>query len=81
MAYNRYRMREKFRRQYTFTKTKAFVGFVLSAVFSILLSAYFDRYGLIIWNQTKAVLFGSDDDAPRPTHVRVPAKRGNMKRN
>ena len=67
MAYNRYRMRERYRRQYTFTKTKAFIGFVLSAAFSILLSAYFDRYGVIILKETKAALFGDDEgSATRP---------------
>lgn len=56
MAYNRYRRRERFKRQYTFTRTKAVVGFLLSALFSITLSAYFDRYGLVIFRQVKQVV-------------------------
>lgn len=52
MAYNRYRAREKFRRVYTFTRTKALIAFVLSTIFSIFLSSYFDRYGRLIFKKT-----------------------------
>jgi len=62
VAYNRYLKRELHRRQYTFTKTKAFIGFILSTIFSIIFGAYFDRYGPIIIKQTKA-LFASEADA------------------
>lgn len=55
MAYNRYRKREQIKRQFTFTKTKAFVGFLLSAAFSICLSAYFERYGVIIYERVKTL--------------------------
>ena len=56
MAYNRYLKRERHRRQYTFTKTKAAVGFLLSALFSISLNSYFDRYGPVIIDNTKTAV-------------------------
>ncbi len=56
MAYNRYRKRERLKRQYTFTKTKVVVGFILSAAFSICLSTYFERYGFLIYRQVKTVV-------------------------
>lgn len=59
MAHNNYRRRDRLRRQYTFTKTKAAIGFILSAVFSITLSTYFENYGVALYQQVKGVLFGS----------------------
>jgi len=61
MAFNRYRKRERYRRQYTFTKAKAVIGFILSAIFSISLSPYFDRYGPVIMRSTQDVFMASID--------------------
>ena len=66
MAYNRYRKREQLKRQYTFTTTKIVIGFILSAAFSICLSAYFERYGFLIFREVKLVVksvFGFTPDA------------------
>ena len=56
MGYNRFRKKAQLRRQYTFTKSKMFVGFVLSTFFSILLSPYFERYGPKLLSQTRAAI-------------------------
>ncbi|GEM_PF-4831664 len=55
MAYNRYLKRERTKRQFTFTTTKAFVGFVVSVIFSVSLSAYFDRYGAVMSKHVKQI--------------------------
>ncbi len=56
MAYNRYRRKERFKRQYTFTTTKAVLFFIVSATFSISLSAYFDRYGVLLFHEARMKL-------------------------
>ena len=52
MAYNRFRKKARLKRQYTFTKSKMAVGFVLSTFFSIMLSPYFERYWPVLVEQT-----------------------------
>lgn len=50
-ALMRYKWREQHRKQYTFTKTKLFVGFIISVTTSILLGSYFDKYGKVAFKQ------------------------------
>ncbi|MCB0322458.1 MAG: hypothetical protein KDD69_02760 [Bdellovibrionales bacterium] len=50
-SYARYRWREKHRKQYTFTKTKFVVGFLVSVLTSVFLGSYFDHYGRIVLHQ------------------------------
>ena len=61
MAYNRYLKREKYKRQFTFTRTKAVIGFLLSVMVSVSLSAYFDRYGPVIVKHLKEIFSRSTD--------------------
>ena len=61
MAYNRYLKREKYKRQYTFTKAKAVIGFFLSVITSVSLSAYFDRYGGVIIKHVKELFHEGAD--------------------
>lgn len=51
MPKNRYRLKEQYKKQYTFTKTKAVIGFFLSALFSVFFSNYFERHGAMIFDQ------------------------------
>lgn len=71
MAKNYNRLKAQYRRQYVFTRTKAVVGFILSCVFSILINAYLDRYGMVIYEQTKRSfedsVVQSDADQTQPT--------------
>ena len=48
----RYKWREKHRKQYTFTKTKMVVGFFISVSTSILLGSYLDKYGKVALEQS-----------------------------
>lgn len=41
---SRHRRREKHRRQYTFTRTKAVIAVILSAILSIIFSSVIDTY-------------------------------------
>ena len=50
-ALKRYQWREKHRKQYTFTKTKIVVGFIISVSTSIMLGSYFDKYGKVAFKQ------------------------------
>lgn len=59
MADNILRHQHKMQRRYTFTKSKALVGLVLSTFFSIVLSTYFDEYGGQILKEFKYVLTGN----------------------
>lgn len=52
MPKNRYRLQALYKKQYTFTKTKAVFGFILSAIFSIFFSNYFEKHGALIFDQT-----------------------------
>lgn len=52
MAKNRHRLQSLNKKQYTFTNTKAAIGFVISAVFSIFFSHYFEKHGALIFDQT-----------------------------
>ena len=61
MAFNRYLKREKYKRQFTFSKTKAVIGFILSVIVSVSLSAYFDRYGPVIMKHMKEIFSRSSD--------------------
>lgn len=45
MAYSYSRKRHRLRKQYTLTRTKAAVAFILSVACSILLSTYFENIG------------------------------------
>ncbi|MCB0360836.1 MAG: hypothetical protein KDD44_14405 [Bdellovibrionales bacterium] len=60
MAYNRHRKKNKIRRQYTFTKTKAVIGFVLSAFFSVLLSSIVDAYQSYAYRETRQMITAED---------------------
>jgi hypothetical protein len=64
-AYARYRWREKHKKQYTFTKTKFFVGFVLSVVTSVFIGSYMDKYGRVVLKQTVSAIKTIVDDANR----------------
>ena len=55
-ALDRYKWREKHRRQYTFTKTKMVVGFFISVSTSILLGSYLDKYGKVALKQSSTVI-------------------------
>jgi hypothetical protein len=63
MAVNRFRKKEKLRRQYTLTKTKAFAAFMLSLVLSLLLDTYFDRYGPDLLAQIASAIHGEPNRA------------------
>ena len=54
MAYNHLRLKEKIRRQYTFTKTKAVLAFFFSAVFSIIFSTYLDDHILRLMKRSQS---------------------------
>jgi hypothetical protein len=45
MASNHYLVKERLKRKYVFTRTKAVVLFVLSAGFSIVFNSYFEEVG------------------------------------
>ena len=53
MAENRYRRKERMRRQFTVTKTKAIVGFLLSLLFSLILSPAFDKVAKLFYYRSK----------------------------
>ncbi|MCB0346304.1 MAG: hypothetical protein KDD66_14390 [Bdellovibrionales bacterium] len=59
MGYNRHRKRAKYKRQYTFTKTKAAIGFLVSACLSILLSTVVETYQHYAYRTAKRVVTGS----------------------
>jgi len=54
-ALEKYKWREKHRRQYTFTKTKMVVGFFISVTTSILLGSYLDKHGKVALKQSTNV--------------------------
>jgi len=65
MAYSRFVRQEMRRRQYTVTKTKAFIAFIFSVFFSIILGGYFEKYSPVIIKRTKGMfvdLFVESDD-------------------
>ena len=55
-ALKRYKWREKHRKQYTFTKTKMIVGFVISVATSISLGSYLDKYGQVAFKQSSNII-------------------------
>lgn len=59
MAYNHFRLKDAYRRRYVFTKTKAFFAFVLSALISVVLTAFFEKYGEVLLTQIERVITGS----------------------
>jgi len=61
MANNYQRHQNKLRRRYTFTKTKAVVGFAFSTFLSIILSTYFDIYGVRMIQQGRTFLRGTSE--------------------
>lgn len=68
MAFNRYRKKEKLKRQYTLTRSKAIIAFLLSALFSVFLSAYFERYGRLILRKIFDSAFASVDHSVSHTY-------------
>ena len=50
---NRYRKKEWQRRRFTVTRTKAIIGFVLSVIFSLMLSPAFDRAVKLLYYRTQ----------------------------
>lgn len=70
MAYNRYRQKAKIKHQITFTRTKAIVGFIVSCLLSVLMSAYLEKYGWIVLEQSGQALsaMSEDTDAYAGTH-------------
>lgn len=56
MAQSRFRRKEKLRKVYTFTRTKAVLGFFLSALFSIALSTLIDTYRDVIVEKAKSAV-------------------------
>ncbi len=85
MGYNRHRKRAKYKRQYTFTKTKAAIGFIISACLSILLSTVVETYQHYAYRTAKRVVVGSAGASlgtpvtrvpipgPAPAHAETPA--------
>jgi hypothetical protein len=66
-TYARYRWREKHKKQYTFTKTKFAVGFVISVLTSVFLGSYFDKYGKIVIDQSvEAIAEAWEEPEPIP---------------
>ena len=53
MVENRYRKKEKQRRQFTMTKTKAVIAFLLSLAFSLILSPAFDKVARLYFYRLK----------------------------
>ena len=53
MPVSRHRQRHRIKRQYTFTKAKAVLGFIISAILSILLSTVIDAYQYYAYQKTK----------------------------
>ena len=60
-AFSRYLFREKHKKQYTFTKTKLIVGFVLSVITSIFLGSYLENYGPTIIKQGISAFHATTD--------------------
>ena len=56
MANNYQRHQNRMQRRYTFTKSKAAIGFLFSTFLSILLSTYFDKYGVEIMRQAMTLV-------------------------
>ena len=50
-ALKRYQWREKHRKQYTFTKTKLIIGFIISVTTSVVLGSYFEKYGKVAFTE------------------------------
>lgn len=70
MAYNRYRQKARIKHQIIFTRTKAIVGFIVSCLISVLLSAYLEKYGWIVLEQSGQALsaISEDTDIHTGTH-------------
>ncbi len=56
LANNYQRHQKRMQRRYTFTRSKAVVGFLFSTFLSIILSTYFDRYGVEIMRQAMTLV-------------------------
>jgi hypothetical protein len=80
---NRYRRRERQRRVYTVTQTKAIVGFLLSLLFSLMLSPAFEKFSTFVYVPLKNSIINAyrpnaqvpteDDDIPiEPKRRRYP---------
>ena len=63
MSKNRYRVREYQKRHYTVTTTKAVVGFILSVIFSLILSPAFEKFGLYFFYMFKDSYSQTANDA------------------
>lgn len=73
MGYNRHRKRARYRRQYTFTKTKAVIGFVISACLSILLSTVVETYQHYAYRTAKLAVTGRSTRLAQPVRRLSPA--------
>lgn len=63
-SYARYRWREKHKKQYTFTKTKMFVGFIISVLMSIFIGTYMENYGRLVLKQSVDAIASIFEEAP-----------------
>lgn len=57
--------KHKMRRQLTVTRSKAFIGFIASVLFSTLLGTFFEDHGISIYKESKAAMFGSKKKTPK----------------
>lgn len=64
MVENRYRKKERQRRQFTMTKTKAVIAFLLSLSFSLILSPAFDKVARLFYYRSKEAGQNSGPQVP-----------------
>ena len=81
-----YLHRKRIRQQYSYTKSKAAIAFVLSLFFSIILTPFFENYGLAMLNQftqaVNSILAEAEQDDPEPVNLdKIQAQKKPQKRS
>ena len=62
MAYDKRIRKHILKRRFTVTKAQAILGFIISTVFSVMLSTYFDQYGMELYAEIKSGITGNSSE-------------------